>query len=107
MAGTGGRVRCEATVGARERHDGRARMLEPFAKECWRDPQGVSRLRSGQLENLAEHVGQAVWPVQALEHAERAANFYFLSEERSVGVGGPVQRQAVSEILGEPFEGHV
>lgn len=78
-------------VGARERHDGRARLLEALAEECRRDPQSVCRLRSGQLENLAEHVRQPVWPVQALEHAERAANLHFLGQQRSVGGGWPVR----------------
>ena len=43
-------------------------------------------------------------PVEALEHAERASNFHFLSQKRSLGVGGPVRRQALAEVFGEPFE---
>ena len=54
VAGARGRVRCEATVGARKRHDRRARVLQALAEECWRDPQGVGGLRSGKVENLAQ-----------------------------------------------------
>jgi hypothetical protein len=44
-------------------------------------------------------------PIEALEHLERAANLHFLCENGALGVGGPVRRQAVNEILGKPFEG--
>jgi hypothetical protein len=45
--------------------------------------------------------------VEALEHAERASNLYLRGEKRSLGVGRAVRRQALGEIVGEPFEGQV
>ena len=47
MARASGRVRGQATIGARERHDGRARVLETLAEERWRGPQHVGSLRFG------------------------------------------------------------
>ena len=82
-------------------------MLQALAEECWRDPQGVGRVRPGKLENLADDVRQPVWPIQALEHAERASNLHFLGQQRSLGVSGPVRREAFGEIVGEPFKGQV
>ena len=83
-----GRVRCQPTMGARERHDGRSRLLQALTKERWSDPQYICRLRSGQLENLAEHVRQPVRPVQALEHAERQPIFTSLvNSDRSASEG--------------------
>ena len=84
-----------------------ARVLKALAEECWSDPQGVGGLRSGQVENLADDVRQPVWPVQALQHAERASNLHFLGQQRSLGVRGPVRREAFGEIVGEAFKGQV
>ena len=48
-----------------------------------------------------------MWPVQALQHAERAANLHFLRQQRSFGVGGPVRREPFGQIVGEAFKGDV
>jgi len=48
-----------------------------------------------------------VRPIQALEHAERAADPHFLDQKRPLGIRGAFRRQAVGEVLGEPLEGHL
>jgi hypothetical protein len=70
----------------------RSRLLQTLTKERWSDPQCISRLRSEQLENLAEHERQPVRPIQALEHAERAANLHFLDQQRPLGIRGAFRR---------------
>src|SRR5438132_11176895 len=89
---------------ARERLDALARSLEAFAKRGWLDLHRLGRFGCGQLEDFSEHVGKAVWPVEALEHSQRAADLDFLGEHRSFAVGGHLRRQAFRQILGEVRE---
>ena len=76
-------------------------MLKALAEHRWGDLQGVSRLRSWHVEDLTEHVREPMWPVQALEHAERASDLHFLGQQRPLGVHRPVRREAFGEVVGE------
>lgn len=98
-------IRGQSAVGARERQDRRACVLKTFAKCLGRDLQRLRRAR--HLQDLAEDVRKPVWPVEALQHAERASNSYFLDRERPLGVQRSVRRQTVRKILGEGLEGQV
>ena len=72
------RVRRQPAIRARERLDRRTRVLEPFAKELTADRQCLGRLRPWQVEDLSEDVCQPMRSVEALQHAERAPDLYFL-----------------------------
>jgi hypothetical protein len=65
-------------------------VLKALTEDVGRDLQGVSRLWPWHVQNLAEYVREAMRPIQALEHAERASNFHLLNQERPFGVRRPV-----------------
>src|SRR5262245_21821041 len=91
VTGTRRAVGCEAAVGARKRLDRRAGVLQPLTEQVWRDVQGLGGFGSGEIEDLAQDVGETVRPVETLEHAERAADLDFLGEQRAFGIGGSVR----------------
>jgi len=79
-------------------------VLKPLAEKIRGDFQNHGGIGTGEFHDFPEHVGEAVRPIEALEHAERASNLHFLNEERALRLGRRFQIQDAGEIFGEPFE---
>jgi hypothetical protein len=65
------------------------------------DLHGLGCLQSWHVQDLAEHVREAVRPVEALEHAECASNLHLLNKKRPLCVHRPLGRQTLGKVLGE------
>ena len=79
-------------------------MLEPFAEKRRRDRQHVGRLRSRELHDLAKHIGEAMRPVETLQHREAAPHFHVIDKERLFGVVRTHGLKAPREVLRELLE---
>src|SRR6266568_1493245 len=97
----------QPALGPRERHHGLPRPGKALAEGGRSDGQDPGGLVTFHLEDLPQDVRQAMRPVQARQHAERAAELHLL-EQKSVVSGGRRGRrvgQALVELLAEAPEG--
>src|SRR5262249_53492878 len=104
MALTDRIVRGESTVCASECFDRRAGVLQTLAEQVRRYSEGFRGLRTRDVQNLAEYVRETVRPIETLEHAERATDLHFLDEKGTLGVGWPIRREALDQVVGEPLK---
>ncbi len=70
----------DAAMGACERLDGLTRALEPLSESGGVEVERLCSFGRGQVHDLAEHVSEAVGPVEALEHAERTADLHLFGD---------------------------
>jgi len=97
-------VRGQPTVRPSECFDRRAGVLQTLAKQVGRYPQGFRGLRTREVQNLAEYVRETMRPIETLEHAEGATDLHFLDEKGSLGIGWPIRRKALDQVVGEPLK---
>jgi hypothetical protein len=60
-----------------------------------------------ELQNFAEDVRQSMWAIEALQHAQRAADLHFVDEDRPLGLARPFVRETGGEVVGKLRERHV
>src|SRR5690242_8266898 len=89
---------------SRERLDRFARSLKPLPESGGLQVEGIGRFRGGQIQDFAEHVGESMWPVQTLQHAQGASDLHLLREHRPLVIRGPFWREALGEVLCEGRE---
>jgi NADPH:quinone reductase-like Zn-dependent oxidoreductase len=88
IALAGSQIRDEAAVDAHERTNLLPRELQPLAEQGRVDLEHLRRLRARQLHDVAEHISETVWSIEALQHGETAAHFDFIDEQRALGITG-------------------
>ncbi len=104
ITATRGLIVDEAAMCPREHLDGFPGTLKSLAK-CGRlQTHRLGGFERGQIENLTEDVGEAVGPVEALQHRERAPHLHLLGEKAPLGVRRTFVRETVEQILRERIE---
>ena len=71
----------QPALGSRECDDVGTRPRQPLAVGSLVDLQDVRRFGAIHLEDLSQDVGQAMRPVEAGQHPERAADLHLLEEQ--------------------------
>ena len=82
-------------------------MFEMFTEQIRRYAQSLRCLRSRQVENFPKYVGQAVQPVEALKHAERASDLDLFNQQRVLCFFGRLRTQARAQIFRKLLETQV
>ncbi len=86
---------------AGESLDALARSLEALAECGGLHIKRVGRLARGKLQDLAQHVGEPMRPVETLEHPERATDLHLFREQGALIVRRAVCRPTVGEVVGK------
>ena len=85
-------------------------MLEPLAEQRRRNLQHAGRLRSRELHDFAKHIGEAMGPVETLQHREAALHFHIINKERLFSVvrthGLEARREVLRELLALQLAGN-
>src|ERR1035437_1550072 len=102
-----GSIRSQAAITAGETQDGFTRMLKTLPEQARTHIEDLGCFRSRHFQDFAEHVGEPVRPVQALQHPQCTGHLDLFDQQGMFGFRGRFHLESTCEVFRKAFEAQV